>query len=194
MKRCPRCHSHNADTQVFCHRCGMLLVPPATQAMAAEQPVPASRPVQTEEVEGRPMAFVRLGAKDVLHTCLVKKYACFDGRASIRELWMFMGLILITFLVAFVLCMILAWCVYTGVGYAPHTLTWVGCILGIGAFLLALPVLAVCVRRLHDSGHSGRFLLLGLIPIAGTLLLLFYLLLPGQRRRNRYGSYQVMVH
>lgn len=158
------------------------------------QSVPKPRVASATRVGQSQMTFVRLGAVSVLHTCLVTKYSRFDGRATNRELWVFLGLVLFAFVIASVLFMMLARWVSSGVTYDPKALTWVGCGLGIMAFLLALPVLAACVRRLHDSGHSGRLMWLALVPVAGTLLLLFYLTLPGQHRRNRYGAYQVMLH
>ncbi|MFN9348044.1 MAG: DUF805 domain-containing protein [Planctomycetota bacterium] len=40
---------------------------------------------------------------------------------------------------------------------------------------------------MHDSGKSGWWLLLGLIPGIGTIIVLVLLLLPGEIRENRYG-------
>jgi uncharacterized membrane protein YhaH (DUF805 family) len=50
-----------------------------------------------------------------------------------------------------------------------------------------LPGLAVAVRRLHDTGRSGIVLLLGLVPVIGGLILLVFLILPGNPGPNRYG-------
>ena len=48
-------------------------------------------------------------------------------------------------------------------------------------------MLSCAVRRLHDSGKSGWWLLLGLIPGIGTIIVLVLLLMPGETRENRYG-------
>lgn len=52
-----------------------------------------------------------------------------------------------------------------------------------------LPSLAVGVRRLHDTGRSGWWLLIGLIPIIGTIILLVFLCLDSQDGDNKYGPY-----
>jgi uncharacterized membrane protein YhaH (DUF805 family) len=43
------------------------------------------------------------------------------------------------------------------------------------------PTLSVTIRRLHDTGRSGRQMLIGLIPVFGWAWLLYLLLLPSQR-------------
>jgi uncharacterized membrane protein YhaH (DUF805 family) len=52
---------------------------------------------------------------------------------------------------------------------------------------LLLPNLALAVRRLHDTDRSGWWLLIGLIPIVGSLVLLVFYLLPGTQGQNRFG-------
>lgn len=51
---------------------------------------------------------------------------------------------------------------------------------------LLAPTLAISVRRLHDIGKSGWFMLLGLIPVV-NLYLLYVLVLDGTPGANRYG-------
>ena len=43
---------------------------------------------------------------------------------------------------------------------------------GIVTLVFLLPLLAVSVRRLHDVDHSGWFILFGLIPLVGWIILL----------------------
>lgn len=50
----------------------------------------------------------------------------------------------------------------------------------------ALPVLAVQVRRLHDTDRSGLLVLVSAIPLGG-LVLLVLLLMPGTAGDNRFG-------
>jgi len=55
--------------------------------------------------------------------------------------------------------------------------------------LLLWPSLAVSVKRWHDRGHSGWWVLVGLIPVIGPLwLLVANGLLPGTPGPNRYGA------
>ena len=57
-----------------------------------------------------------------------------------------------------------------------------------GSILPALSFVSVSVRRLHDTGHSGWWLWLCLIPGVGLALVLLLLVAPGEMHRNRYGA------
>ncbi|MFD0516751.1 DUF805 domain-containing protein [Paractinoplanes durhamensis] len=50
-----------------------------------------------------------------------------------------------------------------------------------------LPALAIAVRRLHDTGYSGFYYLIQLIPVIGGLMLLVQLRTDGTPGPNRYG-------
>ena len=52
---------------------------------------------------------------------------------------------------------------------------------------LLVPSVTVLVRRLHDSGRSGWTALVGFIPAVGVLILLYFLVRPGQPESNRFG-------
>jgi len=99
-------------------------------------------------------------------TCLTK-YAEFNGRAARPEFWWFMGA---QFVVGLILNMVLP-------------------MLG-GLFSLAMlvPSLAAGSRRLHDIGKSGWLQLLGLIPIIGCILLIYWAAQPGEPGANKYGA------
>jgi len=58
----------------------------------------------------------------------------------------------------------------------------------LGAYTLAtfIPSLAVTVRRLHDINRSGWWLLIGLIPLGGLVLLIF-VCLDSNPGPNEYG-------
>lgn len=55
------------------------------------------------------------------------------------------------------------------------------------ALALFLPSLSVGVRRLHDIDKSGWWILLALIPIIGTLIILFFAVLKSTPGSNEYG-------
>ena len=57
-------------------------------------------------------------------------------------------------------------------------------VVGLGLFL---PSIAVGVRRLHDVGKSGWYMLFALIPILGGLYLLYLAVQPSQPGANAYG-------
>jgi uncharacterized membrane protein YhaH (DUF805 family) len=57
----------------------------------------------------------------------------------------------------------------------------------IASLGLLIPNLAVAARRLHDTDRSGWWLLLGLIPVIGSLVLIFFLVQKGTEGSNRFG-------
>jgi uncharacterized membrane protein YhaH (DUF805 family) len=58
----------------------------------------------------------------------------------------------------------------------------------LGYVVMTCPALisSIC-RRLHDSGYSLRWLFMGLVPVLGTLFLLYGLLKKGEPYHNRFG-------
>jgi uncharacterized membrane protein YhaH (DUF805 family) len=100
-----------------------------------------------------------------------KKYAVFSGRAQRAEYWWF---VLFNVIGSFVLGFI--------EGYADLYITdEVGLLSGIYGLVAFLPALAVAVRRMHDCGKSGWYLL---IPIYGWIVLPCTAGVPGP---NQYG-------
>jgi uncharacterized membrane protein YhaH (DUF805 family) len=57
----------------------------------------------------------------------------------------------------------------------------------IATLALILPGIAVSVRRLHDTDRSGWWLLIGLIPLIGAILLLVWYCTKGSVGQNRFG-------
>jgi uncharacterized membrane protein YhaH (DUF805 family) len=102
-----------------------------------------------------------------IRTCL-DKYATFSGRAHRPEYWWFVLFALIVQAIAAMLDSALLG--HSGNGGGP--------ISGVASLALLLPSLAVGARRLHDIGRSGWWLLIGLIPIIGTLILIWWLTRP----------------
>ncbi|MDE2903757.1 MAG: DUF805 domain-containing protein [Chloroflexota bacterium] len=112
----------------------------------------------------------------MLNACnsvILEHYADFAGRARRSEFWWF-------------------YLAYLIVTTALSTLGNVNPVFGIAywgvAVLLFLPGLAVSIRRLHDSGKSGWWFLILLIPLAGWIVFLVFMLLPSDDRTNQYGS------
>ena len=54
-------------------------------------------------------------------------------------------------------------------------------------FILTIPVISASVRRLHDTGRSGCYLLLCLVPF-GSIILLIFFIEDSQQKTNQYGS------
>jgi uncharacterized membrane protein YhaH (DUF805 family) len=53
--------------------------------------------------------------------------------------------------------------------------------------VMLIPGIAVAVRRLHDVGKSGWFILISLIPIIGGIWLLVLLVTDSESGDNEYG-------
>lgn len=57
----------------------------------------------------------------------------------------------------------------------------------LGSLVLLLPSLAVAVRRMHDTDRSGWWLLIGIIPIVGWILLIVWYCADTKPGDNQYG-------
>ena len=55
-------------------------------------------------------------------------------------------------------------------------------------FVTIVPALAVLVRRLHDTGKSGWWVLMGFVPFAGAFVLFVFSVLDSTPGENRYGT------
>ena len=53
---------------------------------------------------------------------------------------------------------------------------------------ILIPSIAVVVRRLHDTGRSGWWLLIGLIPVLGSIVLIVFFVLDSEPGENAYGA------
>ena len=102
---------------------------------------------------------------------VLKKYADFSGRARRKEFWMFA---LINFIIAIVLSV-----VDSMIGMPV-----LGLIYSLGVLL---PGLAVGARRLHDIGKSGWWLLIGLVPFIGIIVLIIFFVMDSNPGDNQYG-------
>lgn len=63
----------------------------------------------------------------------------------------------------------------------------VGILGGLFALATIIPGIAVGVRRLHDIGRTGWWILIGLIPVIGVIVLIVFFVKPGQPGSNAYG-------
>lgn len=55
-------------------------------------------------------------------------------------------------------------------------------------FALAIPGLTVAIRRLHDTNRSAWWLLLGFIPVIGTLALIYFWVGKSDLSKNQFGE------
>lgn len=104
---------------------------------------------------------------------VLREYARFSGRASIREYWTFTLWNLIFALVFMIVDNILGIAFEPISDVKPLSLGFEGGpFYFIYSILVMIPALAVSVRRLHDIGKSGWKILMGLIPVFGPVYLL----------------------
>ena len=107
----------------------------------------------------------------------LKKYAVFSGRARRTEYWMYILFNFIFSMVAFSIDLVVG--VATGFGFALLFFLY-----SLGSII---PSLAVAVRRLHDTGRSGWWFLIGGIPLLGAIILIVFYAQAGQSGANKYG-------
>jgi uncharacterized membrane protein YhaH (DUF805 family) len=69
---------------------------------------------------------------------------------------------------------------------APAAFAVIFLVLGIAGIYLGLVGLAVTIRRLHDIDRSGWWVLIGLVPFAGGIVLLVFSLMEGTPGPNRF--------
>lgn len=101
----------------------------------------------------------------------------FSGRSRRKEYWMF---ILITFIISILLTI-------TEMALGLEINEEIGILTALFSLILLIPSLSVTVRRLHDTGKSGWWILLSLIPIIGGIIILIFTLLDSQPGSNKYG-------
>ena len=110
--------------------------------------------------------------------CLTKKYACFSGRARRQEYWLFVLFNIIAGIIIGVISGVLV--SVTNVA----AFAFLGTIYNLAVLI---PGLAVLFRRLHDTGRSGWWWLIGLIPFVGWIVLIVFCCLDSQPGENQYG-------
>ena len=104
---------------------------------------------------------------DAINSCF-RQYVGFTGRASRSEFWWFtlFGLL---------------------VGLAAAIVDARGTIGALISLVLLLPSIAVGARRLHDTGRSGWWLLIALVPLAGLIVLIVFFVMRGDPGLNSHG-------
>jgi len=108
----------------------------------------------------------------------LKKYAEFQGRSQRKECWMFT---LFNFLAMVLLGAVGALLGGGGEGGLGDVLQ------GLYGLGVLVPGIAVTVRRLHDIGKSGWWGLVALIPLIGSLILIYFAVKDSQPETNEYG-------
>ncbi|MGA2349270.1 MAG: DUF805 domain-containing protein [Terracidiphilus sp.] len=107
-----------------------------------------------------------------------KKYAEFSERSRRKEYWTF----------TLVNCLFCLPVYVAGLVLKAHMIGMF-LLVAYGLYCLAglIPGIAVYVRRMHDTGRSGWWWLIALIPIIGSIILLVFLVSDSEAGTNKYG-------
>ena len=104
---------------------------------------------------------------------ITTNYCKFSGRASRSEFWWFMLFEVIVYAIISIL--------------GSFNETFFNVLNGLVTLGFILPSLGLAVRRLHDINKSGWFVLLGLIPLVGQIILIIWYCKPSDVETNQYG-------
>lgn len=107
-----------------------------------------------------------MGFTDAVASCF-RQYATFSGRARRSEYWWWYLFLIIATVVTVLISDVL---------YA------------VFAVAVMLPARAVTARRLHDIDRSGWWQLIALVPLVGWVVLIWWLVQPGDAAGNRFGE------
>ncbi len=118
-----------------------------------------------------------MGIQQAVAICF-SKYMAFDGRATRAEYWWW-----VVFIVAATVILIAAGDIVLGTDSGAG-----GVMAGLFILVTILPGLAVTIRRLHDSDHSGWWILVHLVPVIGGLWFLYFMAIAGTQGPNRFGD------
>ena len=111
------------------------------------------------------------------YTDVLKQYAVFSGRAQRPEFWWF---VLFNVIISAVLTLIDR---MLGATIGAN----IGILSSLYSLAVLIPSIAVAVRRLHDTGRSGWWLLIGLVPIIGWIALIIFYVQDSEPGANQFG-------
>lgn len=172
-------HLHNDSCMVFGkddirlpggHELDWSKVPVPVPQYVPPQHVAAPAPVQPQYAQPapQPMPYPQQPSQQIEEITFVgvlknfwKNYFNFSGRATRKEYWLMVVWNMIFSMTGIGLLVVLAGCI----GY-----------------------LSLTIRRLHDSGKSGWFLLLGCIPLIGQLIIFIFTVTDSDRNANKWGA------
>ncbi|GDY26982.1 DUF805 domain-containing protein [Agarivorans sp. Toyoura001] len=116
---------------------------------------------------------------------VLKQYLVFSGRSRRKEYWMF---VLINSIVSVLLSV-----VDQAIG-SVNVESGMGILGSIYGIAVLLPSIGVAMRRLHDTGRTGWWLWIVLVPIIGVLVLLYFFCSDSQSESNQYGANPKLTH
>ena len=127
-----------------------------------------------------------MGFGEAVRTCF-NKYVTFSGRARRSEYWWWALFIIIGQAVFGVIDRMLFGAQLVQMGDMMVE-AQTGPLGGLFGLVTLLPGISVMVRRLHDTGHSGWWFWINLIPIVGWIIFLYWMIKAGDVGDNAFGS------
>jgi len=122
---------------------------------------------------------------------MFKKYAQFSGRSRRSEYWLayVTNMIIMTaiYFIMFIPMVIEGIIFGEPTGFSAVIAVLCSLLMLVYSIAILVPSLAMSVRRLHDIGKSGWFLLLSLIPYVGGIIIFVFSVLDSQPGANQYG-------
>ena len=125
--------------------------------------------------------------KEAISICLKQKYSTISGRASRAEYWWFTLFIYLVYIVIYTLSVVMMFYLPRLSGAQMFGALLVIGLMSIISILLVVPSFCVGIRRLHDIGRSGWWILLSFAPIVRFVILVFTLM-PSQPTANEYDE------
>ncbi|MDO6748485.1 DUF805 domain-containing protein [Gilvimarinus sp. 1_MG-2023] len=110
---------------------------------------------------------------------VLKKYAVFSGRARRKEYWFF---------ALFNIIAILVLGLVDNMAGMFNAEIGLGLLSGLYYLAIVVPSIAVSVRRLHDTGRTGWWVLIAFFPLVGALILLVFMVMDSKPGTNQYGD------
>lgn len=149
------------------------------------QPAPAATDVSETGAEDSPTARMVGQPKVVKHVSPFGHYVAawkytfhLNGRATRKQFWWF------------VLFNVIFGMIAGGIDAAMGSTgpDGSGIIASLYALVILLPSLMLSIRRLHDTKRSGWWILIGVLPIIGQIVLLIFFLLPSYAGTTKYDD------
>ncbi len=198
---CTSCGGDNDEQNLFCKHCGYKLIEESIDSnmdiehvnlnnpglsgvenSAYQLKVNPAYPVYIPQTLEEKRAVVALSFIDNWNRVMKEKRSISNDRASRREYWL-------VFLV--IICVdLLLLAIFEGVGKSGKSV--IGrlskeIIMGLNLFII-VPWFRVTVRRLHDIGKSGWWILVSFFPYVGALFFLYLMAQQGDAHINEYGK------
>ena len=104
-------------------------------------------------------------------TGALKKYADFTGRARRKGYWMF----ILFYMIFYVLLAVV------------DSLIGTMLLSSLYALAMFIPTISIAARRLHDTGRTGWWQLIAIIPLLGAIILIVFLVQDGHEE-NKFGT------